>query len=453
MSEPHAILPYNVTLKSYITKGEEYAKLKDYEMALALMEAGEFIIMLIRNHSAYPATSDILKKSLLQQGKKLFQIREQARKALQEYNEEFNEAMDTSEPGKIGNQSRKTPEERRAEITDKDTAELWDQMLSSTRVTNANVSWDDIAGLEDAKQNLYEAIILPRMQPQLFTGGRKPWKGILLYGPPGTGKSFLAKAAATALKGNFFSVGTSDLLNKYVGGSAQRVKTIFELARAYSPSVIFIDELEDMCADRSKRSSNNGVIQELLVNMDGLGGGDERVLVIGATNLPQIIDPAIMRRFERRIYIPLPDAKARRSMFIKGMMGQKNTLSEADITALTAQSDGYSGSDITTVLKDTYMAPFRELRKYTHFKLVLGPSNNPNAEMQNIQEELYEPAKEGEQGAVPMTVSTVPENKLRIPPITPEMVFESLNRSKRTVSIDKLAEYERFTNSSGQSGA
>jgi vacuolar protein-sorting-associated protein 4 len=115
-----------------------------------------------------------------------------------------------------------------------------------------NIKWDDVAGLEAAKAALKEAVILPARFPQLFTGKRRPWKGILLYGPPGTGKSYLAKAVATEANSAFFAVSSSDLVSKWQGESERLVKTLFEMGREQKPSVIFIDEIDSLCSNRSE---------------------------------------------------------------------------------------------------------------------------------------------------------------------------------------------------------
>lgn len=130
--------------------------------------------------------------------------------------------------------------------------------LSSAIVSEKpNVKWDDVAGLENAKEALKEAVILPAKFPQLFTGKRKPWKGILLYGPPGTGKSYLAKAVATEADSTFFAMSSSDLVSKWQGESERLVKSMFEMAREAKPSIIFIDEIDSLCTARSEGESES----------------------------------------------------------------------------------------------------------------------------------------------------------------------------------------------------
>ena len=181
-----------------------------------------------------------------------------------------------------------------------------------------NVRWDDVAGLDNAKDMLKEAVILPMKFPQMFRGKRKPWKGILLYGPPGTGKSYLAKAVATEANATFFAVGNADLVSKWLGEGEKLVKSLFQMARQNAPSIIFIDEIDSMMSSRNEKASetSNRMLNTFLIEMDGITEEeDKRVLVLGATNIPWTLDAAVMRRFQKRIYIDLPDINARQRIF------------------------------------------------------------------------------------------------------------------------------------------
>jgi len=151
----------------------------------------------------------------------------------------------------------------------------------------------------------------------LFVGKRTPWKGILLYGPPGTGKTHLAKACATEAEATFFSISSSSLVSKYMGESERLVRELFTMARENTPAIIFIDEIDSLCSSRSEgeNDATRRIKTEFLVQMQGVGNKDEGVLVLGATNVPWELDPAVRRRFEKRIYIPLPEAPARTTMF------------------------------------------------------------------------------------------------------------------------------------------
>lgn len=179
-------------------------------------------------------------------------------------------------------------------------------LLDAVVTENPNVRWDDVAGLEYAKEALKEAVILPKKFPNFFTGKRKPWKGVLLYGPPGTGKSYLAKAVATEAESYFISVSSADLVSKWQGDSEKLVKELFELARENAPSVIFIDEIDSLVSTRSDSESESSrrIKTQFLVQMDGIGNGTDGVLVLAATNLPNSLDDALLRRLERRVLIP-----------------------------------------------------------------------------------------------------------------------------------------------------
>nr|KAG5688724.1 hypothetical protein BaRGS_032059 [Batillaria attramentaria] len=245
-----------------------------------------------------------------------------------------------------------------------------EQLSGAIVIEKPNVSWEDVAGLAGAKEALKEAVILPVKFPHLFTGKRKPWKGILLFGPPGTGKSYLAKAVATeANNSTFFSVSSSDLVSKWLGESEKLVKTLFELARENQPSIIFIDEVDALCGSRSENESESArrIKTEFLVQMQGVGNDNNGVLVLGATNIPWTLDSAIRRRFEKRIYIPLPEAPARTEMF-KLHLGNTHSVTEADFRELGQRTEGYSGADISIVVRDALMQPVRKVQTATHFR-------------------------------------------------------------------------------------
>ncbi|VDM83761.1 unnamed protein product [Strongylus vulgaris] len=172
----------------------------------------------------------------------------------------------------------------------------------------------------------------------IFTGNRKPWRGILLFGPPGTGKSL--------------------------------VKNLFALAREQKPSIIFIDEIDSLCSSRSDNESESArrVKTEFMVQMQGVGMDNDGILVLGATNIPWILDAAIRRRFEKRIYIPLPEANARKDMFRLDVGRNNNNLTENDYKILAERTEGYSGYDINILVKDALMQPIRRVQSATHFK-------------------------------------------------------------------------------------
>jgi SpoVK/Ycf46/Vps4 family AAA+-type ATPase len=232
------------------------------------------------------------------------------------------------------------------------------QILNEIVVRGDEVHWDDVAGLEIAKNALREAVVYPFLRPDLFMGLREPARGMLLFGPPGTGKTMLARAVATESRSTFFSISASSLTSKYLGESEKLVRALFALAKALAPSIIFVDEIDSLLSQRSSSSEHEAtrrIKTEFLIqwsdlqraaagretNEKGKALGDaNRVLVLAATNLPWAIDEAARRRFVRRQYIPLPEP-ATRAKQLKTLVGQqKHCLSEADIDQLVELTDG-----------------------------------------------------------------------------------------------------------------
>jgi len=314
------------------------------------------------------------------------------------------------------------------------------------------VKWDDVAGLEGAKESLKEAVILPIKFPHLFTGKRKPWKGILLFGPPGTGKSYLAKAVATeAGQSTFFSVSSSDLVSKWLGESEKLVRQLFALAREHKPSIIFIDEVDSLCSSRSDNESEAArrIKTEFLVQMQGVGNDMDGILVLGATNIPWVLDPAIRRRFEKRIYIPLPEGGARKEMFKLHLGNTPHSMTEENFRTLGEKTEGYSGADISIIVRDAMMQPVRKVQSATHFKKVSGPSRaNPAV----IEHDLLTPCSPGDPAAIPMSWLDVPSDKLLEPIISYSDMLRSLANSKPTVNDDDLGKLKKFTDDFGQDG-
>lgn len=185
------------------------------------------------------------------------------------------------------------------------------------------VDWGDIAGLEFAKTAIQEAVVWPMLRPDIFTGLRRPPKGILLFGPPGTGKTLIGKCVASQSRSTFFSISASSLTSKWVGDGEKMVRALFAVARCHQPAVIFIDEIDSLLSQRSEseHESSRRIKTEFLVQLDGATtDSDERLLVIGATNRPQELDEAARRRFVKRLYIPLPELEVSGKLIIQGRL-------------------------------------------------------------------------------------------------------------------------------------
>ena len=297
------------------------------------------------------------------------------------------------------------------------------QIFSEIVVQGDEVHWDDIAGLESAKASLKEAVVYPFLRPDLFRGLREPVRGMLLFGPPGTGKTMLARAVATESHSTFFSISASSLTSKFLGESEKLVRALFAVAKRLSPSIIFVDEIDSIMGSRDNEGENESsrrIKNEFLVQWSSLSNAaagndceadDEPVLLLAATNLPWSIDDAARRRFVRRQYIPLPERETRNVHLRRLLSHQKHTLNEEDFEELLNLTDGFSGSDITSLAKDAAMGPLRELG-----------------------EQLLHTARD------------------QIRPIQQNDFKNSLNYIKPSVSQEGLVRYEEWASQFGSSG-
>ena len=308
-------------------------------------------------------------------------------------------------------------------------------------------------------------MILPTKFPQLFTGKRKPFKGILLYGPPGTGKSYLAKAVATEADSTFFSVSSSDLISKWQGESERLVRNLFEMARE-SPggrAIIFIDEVDSLCGSRSEGESDSlrRVKTEFLVQMDGVGKSEGQILVLGATNIPWELDAAIRRRFEKRVYIPLPEAEARSVMLRLHLGDTPNDLKDGDFDRLGEITVGASGSDIGVLVKEALMEPLRRCQQAKQFEVDTKGFYHPCRKYPNCRNcppklSSDQPGKDytcKSCGAVRMQLWDVPGDKLVAPKVILADFEKCMKHSVSTVSPEELARFVEWTKQFGQDGA
>ncbi|XP_021722078.1 protein SUPPRESSOR OF K(+) TRANSPORT GROWTH DEFECT 1 [Chenopodium quinoa] len=328
---------------------------------------------------------------------------------------------------------------------DAEQAKLRSGLNSAIIREKPNVKWSDVAGLESAKQALQEAVILPVKFPQFFTGKRRPWRAFLLYGPPGTGKSYLAKAVATEADSTFYSVSSSDLVSKWMGESEKLVSNLFQMARESAPSIIFVDEIDSLCGQRGEGNESEAsrrIKTELLVQMQGVGHNDEKVLVLAATNTPYALDQAIRRRFDKRIYIPLPDQKARQHMFKVHLGDTPHNLTESDFEFLARKTEGFSGSDIAVCVKDVLFEPVRKTQDAMFFF--------------KTKDDVWVPCGPRQPGAVQTTMQDLAAEglaaKIVPPPITRTDFEKVLSRQRPTVSKSDLEVHERFTQEFGEEG-
>jgi len=253
--------------------------------------------------------------------------------------------------------------------------EIQPSALREVFVERPNVRWEDVGGLEKVKAELNEAVELPLKKPEVFEKmGIRPLKGILLYGPPGTGKTLLAKAVATESNANFIAIHGPEILSKWVGESEKTLREIFRKARQAAPCIIFIDEIDAIAPKRGLGESTmvmERLVDTLLTEMDGLKSL-RGVVVIAATNRPDILDPAILRagRFDKLIELPMPDERTRAEIFkvhTKRMPLDKTV----DIKELAKLTEGYSGADIENLVREAGMMAIRAGAKSVSMKMFL----------------------------------------------------------------------------------
>ena len=256
-----------------------------------------------------------------------------------------------------------------------------------------SVHWDDIGGLVEVKQELKEAVEWPLKSPEIFERlGIKPPKGILIYGPPGCGKTLLARAVATESEANFISIKGPEVFSKWVGESEKAIREVFRKARMAAPSVVFFDEIDALTPRRGMGFGDSGVgervISQLLTEMDGLVTLED-IVVIAATNRPDIVDPAVLRpgRFDRMIYVPEPDEKSRLQIF-KIYTKDMPLAKDVDVTQLAVMAKNYSGADIEALCREAALLALRRnidctevaLRDFEEALKKMGPSVTPDME-------------------------------------------------------------------------
>ncbi|KAJ2158470.1 putative 26S proteasome subunit yta6 [Coemansia sp. RSA 552] len=239
------------------------------------------------------------------------------------------------------------------------------EMIESEILTSAQtLTWDDIAGLGQAKRAVHMAVIYPLLKPELFQGIRSPPKGLLLFGAPGTGKTLIAKCIASQAGATFFNISASSLTSKWIGEGEKMVRALFAVARVRQPTVIFIDEIDSLLTQRTdgEQEATRRIKTEFLVQLDGCGtSSEDRIILLGATNRPQELDEAARRRFPKRLYVPLPDRQGRRTIVTNLLRRQTHSLTEANLDTICDRTDGYSGADMDTLCREAAFGPIRSI--------------------------------------------------------------------------------------------
>lgn len=328
---------YSQYLRSYKMAVEAERSNRPTEAAGAYLQAAEFM----RSYAQYALDPSVKQKRL----QKADLLEDKARSLA------HSPTAQRADSGKSELRVQRVSQKNTpAEVESEDEFEAQIRQL----ITHTQTTWSDVAGMEETKAAIKTAYFeaLARKPERVKVDGAR---GILLYGPPGTGKTLLAAATAGSLDATFFSAKASDMLSKWFGESTQKVSALFKLARKLNPSVIFMDEIEALALTRSENvsSANLQVVSTLLAELDGLDFKDQDrfVLSMGATNVPWLLDVGILRRFPKRIYVPLPDLELRKAIF-EIHLGKKGHHSQVPASALAERSQGYSGDEIRQVCAD-----------------------------------------------------------------------------------------------------
>jgi len=294
--------------------------------------------------------------------------------------------------------------------------------LRETVVEVPNVTWDDIGGLESVKRELQELVQYPVEHPEKFLKfGMTPSRGVLFYGPPGCGKTLLAKAIANECQANFISIKGPELLTMWFGESEANVRDVFDKARQAAPCVLFFDELDSIAKSRGGSSGDGGgasdrVINQVLTEMDGMGA-KKNVFIIGATNRPDIIDPAVLRpgRLDQLIYIPLPDEKSRINI-LKAALRKSPIAKDVDLNFLAKITHGFSGADLTEICQRACKLAIRESIEKDIQKereRSKNPSANTDAEMDTDEDPVPEIRRDHFEEAMKFARRSVSDNDIR----------------------------------------
>jgi vacuolar protein-sorting-associated protein 4 len=342
------------------------------------------------------------------------------------------------------------------------------RIMESAITVNPNVHWSDVVGLEAVKAALTEAVIYPLEMSQLFIDRLRPWNGILLFGPPGTGKTLLAKAIATEASVKLFlQISVSKLMGKYVGESERMVLMLFTVARENRPCIIFCDEVDALCSQRSDGEHDTS-LKVKNVFLEEMSGNNDGIFILAATNRPWSLDDAFLRRFQKKIYIPLPCLNARAEMVRTKIASVPNSLSSEDIESIADRCESFTGSDMQTLVETARGRAVSFLRNATFFRCVPYPTNYPRKIIEREAALAYEPTvlddlnmmiepcSPGADNAVEMSLADVSARKwlsrVHLPPVSNSDFVYALTIVKPSPMSRPLSEYENYTSSYGERG-
>ena len=356
-------------------EGVDLCKEGNYEESLDYLKHAKSAFlglnkMIQSNTDAYPKEfRQIMASKINDKIKSIHQSAKKCLKLKKEKNDDYlsnnNYGNNNSNFNSLNNNNiNNNKQNNQKNLHDKEEDEMDKKIESEIMVKNPKVKFSDIIGMQDMKQTLYEIIVVPTIRPDLFTGIRKPQRGILLFGPPGTGKTMIAKAIASECNSTFFNISASSLTSKWVGESEKTVKSLFKIAYKKVPSIIFIDEIDSILSKRSEseNEATKRLKTEFLIQFDGLGSNtNARLLVIAATNRPMDLDEALLRRLPKRVYCGPLDEKGRFEFIKKVINRVEVNLSDEDIIEVAKKTNDYSNSDLMELCREAAYQPVREL--------------------------------------------------------------------------------------------
>lgn len=331
-----------------------------------------------------------------------------------------------------------TPETGRVQGSLLDQRRRW--VVEDMLVVAGGLQLSSVVGLQEAKQLLREAVLLPLTFPHLFSGNRQPWRRILLYGPPGTGKTRLAYAIAGESKASFYSVSSANILSSWVGESEKLIRDLFRHARQQSarPVIIFVDEVDSVCRQRSMKEEDHSrrVKTELLRQMEAVG--EDNIFLLCATNCPWELDPAFLRRFQRKIFINLPCREARCELLKLHLGSTGVSLSSEDLQMVADNTQGYTGCDIAHLASEALLRPVRELDGARHWMPVGG--------------QLLQPCSPSLPGAMMKSLCDLLPEQVYTRNVVADDVFAAMETCGPSVSEEDLAQFVVFSGRHGRPG-
>lgn len=415
------------------------AALQDYETLLSIATSRRDTY----SEKEEPRTRDSLKLIIDHANEKIMQIRDALRHQRDVSTRDNSCAAGVAVAEDVNNDrsgvasTTTEPQVAEASKEEQKLAEAVSDMLVTERPTE---TMDDIVGLSRAKEVLKTTVLMPIQLPRFYKQQNiNPFKGVLLFGPPGTGKTMIAKALANAAKAQFFLVTSNHIVSKWQGESEKNLAALFQQARVGAPSVIFVDEIDAFCVSRSAENSGTEASRRLLTQfLIQLGGfvddSSNRVLFLGATNTPWDLDDAMMRRFQQRIYIPLPDAEHRELMIRRCMKSLGFVLSDEVIAEIVVHTDGFSSADIQTAAQDITQEVSR---------LLLGEYFIRDPDTNKLI-----PTQQDTPGAFHQAIETITDDDLSEQPVTPDpatarRIFLASTKSVSDTNLCRFTEFAR----------